>query len=126
MLPEAVDVTGVQARQGGDGTADVVVAGDDGPADVTAVLEGMAAGRPAVVPDRGVLADLVADGVTGVVVPARDLASAARALQADPMRREAMGMAATDRVQACFDTSVVVPMLGRLVDEARQGVLLSA
>ena len=42
------------------------------------------------------------------------------------MRCEAMGMAAADRVQACFDTSVVVPMLGRLLDEARRGALSSA
>ena len=34
------------------------------------------------------------------------------ALQADRMRCEAMGMAAADRAQACFDTSVAVPMLG--------------
>jgi hypothetical protein len=34
------------------------------------------------------------------------------------MRREAMGMAAADRVQACFASAVVVEALGRLVDEA--------
>jgi glycosyltransferase involved in cell wall biosynthesis len=84
----------------------------------------MAAGRPAVVVDRGVLADLVADGVSGIVVPSPDdLALTARALQADRMRCEAMGMAAADRVQACFDSSVVRPLLGRLLDEATRSAL---
>ena len=102
-----------------------MVATDDGPGDVAAVLEGMAAGRPAVVRDVGVLGDLVADGVTGIVVPIHgDLRVAARALQADPMRCEAMGMAAADRAQACFDTSVAVPMLGRLLAEVRPRVMV--
>ena len=125
VLPEAVDAAAVARRAEGDrDRAGVVVAADDTPADVAAVLEGMAAGRPAVVLDRGVLADLVADGVSGVVVASPgDLALTARALQADPMRCEAMGMAAADRVQACFDTSVVLPILDRLLDEATRGAL---
>ncbi len=125
VLPETVDVAGIARRLDGDpAVTDVVVVDDDTPEGVDAVLEGMAAGRPAVVLDRGVLADLVADGVSGVVVPTRgDLPSTARALQADPMRCEAMGMAAADRVQACFDVSVVRPLLGRLIAEATQGAL---
>ena len=105
-----------------DRTADaepVVVATDDSAADVSALLEGMAAGRAAVVLDRGILGDLVADHVTGLVVRTEgDLPAAVRALAADGMRREAMGMAAADRVEACFATAVVVEALGRLVDEA--------
>ena len=101
------------------GAEPVVVATDDSAADVSAVLEGMAAGRAAVVVDRGILGDLVADHVTGLVVRTeRDLPAAVRALAADGMRREAMGMAAADRVEACFATAVVVEALGRLVDEA--------
>jgi hypothetical protein len=34
-----------------------------------------------------------------------------------------MGMAAADRVQACFDTSVVLPILDRLLAEATRGAL---
>ena len=125
VLPEAVDCSRISETPGEQPT-EVVVASDDCPADVAAVLEGMAAGRPAVVRDVGVLGDLVADGVTGIVVPVHDdLRAAARALQADPMRCEAMGMAAADRVQACFDMSVALPMLGRLLAEVRPGSMVA-
>jgi glycosyltransferase involved in cell wall biosynthesis len=125
VLPETVDVATVARRDEGDPAgADVVVVADDTPEGVAALLEAMAAGRPAVVVDRGVLADLVADGVSGIVVPSPDdLALTARALQTDRMRCEAMGMAAADRVQACFDISVVRPLLGRLLDEATRSAL---
>jgi glycosyltransferase involved in cell wall biosynthesis len=121
VLPEAVDAVaaGETTKTGSAGAEPVVVATDDSAAEVSAVLEGMAAGRPAVVLDRGILGDLVADRVTGLVVPAeRDLPAAVRSLAADGMRRDAMGMAAADRAQACFATEVVVETLGRLVDEA--------
>ena len=118
VLPEAVAAVD-PTRTGPAGAEPVVVATDDSAAAVSAVLEGMAAGRPAVVLDRGILGDLVADHVTGLVVRAeRDLPAAVRGLAADGMRREAMGMAAADRVQACFATGVVVEALGRLIDEA--------
>jgi glycosyltransferase involved in cell wall biosynthesis len=123
VLPEAVDA----AAAGGPAAAgaDPVVVTDDSAAEITAVLEGMAAGRPAVVLDRGVLGDLVADQVTGLVVPVRrDLAAATRRLAADPMRGEAMGMAAADRVAACFHTDVVVEVLARLLEEAARPVLV--
>ncbi len=121
VLPEAVDAVaaGETTKTGSAGAEPVVVATDDSAAEVSAVLEGMAGGRPAVVLDRGILGDLVADHVTGLVVQAeRDLPAAVRSLAADGMRREAMGMAAADRVQACFATEVVAEALGRLVDEA--------
>jgi hypothetical protein len=61
----------------------------------------------------------VADHVTGLVVRTEDdLPAAVHALATDEIRREAMGMAAADRVEACFATAVVVEALGRLVDEA--------
>ena len=121
VLPEPVDAlaAGETTKTGSADAEPVVVATDDSAAEVTAVLEGMAAGRPAVVLDCGILGDLVADHVTGLVVQAEpDLPAAVRSLAADGMRREAMGMAAADRVQACFATEVVVEALGRLVDEA--------
>jgi glycosyltransferase involved in cell wall biosynthesis len=117
VLPEAVDVAAA-GRTRSAGTEPIVVATDDSAAEVTAVLEGMAAGRPAVVLDRGILGDLVADEVTGLVVGSEgDLRAAVHGLAADGLRREAMGMAAADRVQACFDTEVVVEALGRVVVE---------
>ena len=121
VLPEPVDAAAATATTTptAPGAERVVVATDDSAADVSAVLEGMAAGRAAVVLDRGILGDLVADHVTGLVVRTEgDLPAAVRARAADEMRREAMGMAAADRVEACFATSVVVEALGRLVDEA--------
>jgi glycosyltransferase involved in cell wall biosynthesis len=118
VLPEPVDA-GAITKTPSAGAEPVVVATDDSVADVSAVLEGMAAGRAAVVLDRGILGDLVADQVTGLVVRTEgDLPAAVHALAADGMRREAMGMAAADRVQACYATAVVVEALGRLVDEA--------
>ena len=118
VLPEPVDAVPAGGNRSA-GAEPVVVATDDSAAEVSAVLEGMAAGRPAVVLDCGILGDLVADHVTGLVVRAeRDLPAAVRSLAADGMRREAMGMAAADRVQACFTTEVVAGALGRLVDEA--------
>jgi len=117
VLPEPVDAAPGRTPPGG--SEPVVVATDDSAADVSAVLEGMAAGRAVVVLDHGILGDLVADHVTGLVVRTEgDLPAAVHALAADGMRREAMGMAAADRVEACFATAVVVEALGRLVDEA--------
>jgi hypothetical protein len=121
VLPEPVDVgaSAASPTTRPAGAEPVVVATDDSAADISAVLEGMAAGRAAVVVDRGILGDLVADHVTGLVVGTEgDLPAAVHALAADEMRREAMGMAAADRVGACFATAVVVEALGRLVDEA--------
>lgn len=126
LLPEAIDPEAAVAADRA--TADeIVVAVDDTPAEVDAVLTGMAAGRPAVVVDRGILADLVADGVSGLVVPPhQDLGAAVRSLRLDPMRRESMGMAAVDRLRARFDVGVVLPALGRLLDEVQERALLTA
>lgn len=118
VLPEPVDAGSRETPlTDPTGAEPVVVATDDSAAEVSAVLAGMAAGRPAVVLDRGILGDLVADHVTGLVVRAEsDVPAAVRSLAGT--RREAMGMAAADRVQACFATPVAVEALGRLVDEA--------
>ena len=107
-----------------DGEPEVITALDDSPADVDAVLLGMAAGRPAVVLDRGILPDLVADGVSGIVVPARgDLAATVRSLRTDQIGREAMGLAAADRVAACFSPEVVTAALARVLVTARRRAL---
>lgn len=68
-------------------------------------LEAMACGRPVVGSAVGGIAFTVADGETGLLVPPRDpaaLADALRRLLADPARRERMGRAARDRVEASF------------------------
>jgi glycosyltransferase involved in cell wall biosynthesis len=69
----------------------------------------------------GALSDLVADGVTGLLVPrASALSDALRALLTDSMRLQSMGLAAVDRVRARFDTLVVAPLLERLLLEVVQ------
>jgi glycosyltransferase involved in cell wall biosynthesis len=63
-------------------------------------LEAMERGRPVVVSDVGGLPEIVADGETGVVVPAGDseaLAAAVVALVQDPDRAEAFGKAGRRR-----------------------------
>jgi len=116
LLPEAVDAATVRPVTVDD-DPQPVVALDESAESVHALLRGMAAGRPAVVVDEGVLPDLVADGVCGLVVGRPGLRSAVQSLVADSVRRASMGMAAADRVSACYDTPVVVETLGRVLDE---------
>lgn len=93
---------------------DLLVVVDDTDAEVAMTLAAMGCGVPVVASDSGVLADLVADGVTGLLVGRGETAPAIRALLADPLGREGMGLAAVDRVRARFDTDVVA---GALVTE---------
>jgi glycosyltransferase involved in cell wall biosynthesis len=116
LLPEAVDAAAVRPALVED-DPQPVVALDETPESVHALLRGMAAGRPAVVVDEGALPDLVADEVCGLVVGRDGLRAAVQSLVADPVRRASMGMAAGDRVSACYDLPVVVETLGRLLDE---------
>lgn len=71
-----------------------------------AVIEGMAYGTPAVVTDTGGNAELVADGVTGLVVPPADAAALGKALSRlamDPQLRKRMGAAARERIRSRFN-----------------------
>ena len=66
------------------------------------VVEGMAAGLPVVAPDAGGPAEIITNGVDGILVAAGDpapLVDALRRLAADPMMRRRLGDAA--RVRAC-------------------------
>ena len=65
----------------------------------------MAAGLPVIATDTGGNAEAVSDGVTGRVVPPRDvgaLASAITELAADPIQRRRMGKAGQARASAEF------------------------
>ena len=85
-------------------------------------LEAAAAGKPAIVADIGGLSDIVADGETGVLVPAGDadaLAAALRRLLDDASLRARMGEAAVARA-ALFSPDAVVPQFEAAYDEALQ------
>jgi glycosyltransferase involved in cell wall biosynthesis len=75
-----------------------------------ACLEAMAHGRPVVATAVGGLRDLVVDGETGVLVPARDpaaLRAALNRLLADPELRHRLGTAGRERAQRQFSWQAV-------------------
>lgn len=75
------------------------------------ILEAMASGLPVLATDVGGNADLVRDGVTGVIVPAGDVAALARALVAVSSERETartMGREGRKRVEQYFSLEAMV------------------
>ncbi len=76
------------------------------------ILEGMCFGCPSVSTRVGGIPEVVADGVTGVLVPSSDpevIASAVMELIRDPARRAALGLAARRRARECFSAETIVP-----------------
>jgi len=90
---------------------DLLVVADDTEAEVTTTLSAMACGVPVVATDVGVLADAVADEVTGLLVGPGGMAPAIRSLLPDRMRHESFGLSAVDRVRARFAGDVVAATL---------------
>ena len=90
---------------------DLLVVADDTEAEVTTTLSAMACGVPVVAADVGILADAVADEVTGLLVGPGGMAPAIRSLLPDRMRHESFGLSAVDRVRARFATDVVAATL---------------
>ena len=75
------------------------------------LIEAAACGRPLIATDVAGCRQAVVDGVTGMLVPARDsvaLATAIEALLADPERRRAMGVAARADAEKRFDKAIVL------------------
>ena len=90
---------------------DLTVVADDTEDEVATTLAAMACGVPVVAADTGVLADVVADEVTGLLVGPGGMAPAIRSLLPDVMRRESFGLSAVDRVRARFAAEVVAGAL---------------
>lgn len=81
------------------------------------VLEAMASGLPVVATDVGDVSDVVLDGVTGLVVPPRDPAALAAALDrllGDADLRRKMGAAGRRRVEAHFRLSGAISSIEAL------------
>lgn len=80
------------------------------------LIEAMAAARAVVATRVGGVADVVKDGITGLLVPSDDVAALANRLQMlrdDPVRRATLGEAARTEVLRNFQSA---PVLSRLVD----------
>jgi len=79
-----------------------LMAGSDGTA--RALREAMAMGKPVIVADRGMLPELVEDGISGLVVndTAEELAGATLRLLHHPEMREALGKAAYQKARRDF------------------------
>jgi len=100
---------------------DVFVSASDGEPFGRAIVEAMAAGVPVIVTDSGGKAEIVEDGVSGVLVPQGDVAALAEAmgsLMRDPQRRERMGEAARERAKSSFSVERVARELMAVWDEA--------
>jgi FkbM family methyltransferase len=87
--------------------------------------EAAAAGLPAIGPRINAVPEIVDDGVTGILVPARDtsaLVDAMRALAVSPDRRHALGRAARDRMEACGTLDRYGGALSALVHEVARKI----
>ena len=85
-----------------------------------ALLEAMAAGRPAVCTAVGGVPEMIDDGVTGFLVPPRDpraLADKLLTVLADPARARAMGKAARRRAEEEFSLQRSVACTERALEE---------
>ncbi|MDX1817749.1 MAG: glycosyltransferase family 4 protein [Marinobacter sp.] len=82
-----------------------------------AVIEAMAYGTAPVVTDVGGMPELVQDGVSGLVVPPKDSAALAEAIERlyrDPELLGRMGQASRERIATDFNTAVTVAETGEL------------
>jgi glycosyltransferase involved in cell wall biosynthesis len=82
-----------------------------------ALIEAMALGKPVVAPAAGGPLEIVAPGVTGLLVPPADAAAlhqAVRVLVHDPVQRAAMGRHGRARVVQRFTPEIHLAQIGRL------------
>ena len=74
------------------------------------LLEAMSCGRPAITSNHTGCAELVRDGLDGILIPdknAEALAEAIRTLEEDPALRKSMGLSARSRIEKDFSDAVV-------------------
>ncbi len=99
---------------------DLLVVSSDNEGTPVSAIEAMAAGRAVVATRVGGLADLVADGSTGCLVPPRDagaLAAAIAGLLADPAARERMGREARLAASGRYRAERLVADVAQLYEE---------
>jgi glycosyltransferase involved in cell wall biosynthesis len=102
----------------------LVLLASDSEALPTVLIEAAACGRAVVASRVGGTPEVVADGETGLLVPAADteaLAGAVIELLCDDRRRRAMGSAARRLAERRFDARIWVDGLRRIYDEAIAG-----
>ena len=94
-----------------------LMAGSDGTA--RALREAMAMGKPVIVANRGMLPELVEDGISGLVVndTPDELARAALQLLRHPERRETLGKAAYQKAHRDFQLDSQVEAVERFYQE---------
>lgn len=89
----------------------------------TSLLDAMACAKPIVATTAGGIPEVVADGVTGLLVPPRDHGSLARAivtLLKDAALRKTMGSAGLARVHECFSAERMVQETVRVYQRVAQ------
>jgi glycosyltransferase involved in cell wall biosynthesis len=98
----------------------------------TSVLDAMACRKPVIGTKAGGIPEMVVEGETGLLVPARDpdaLATAILALLEQPARRNAFGRAGRERVEQRFSVDRMVAetlvAYGRLADKRRAADMAS-
>lgn len=106
------------------GSVDGVVSASVDEALPTALIEAAACGLPVVAADAGGTREIVEDGVTGRVVPVRDVPALTRALLdiiGDPDRAARYGIAGRARVEEKFSMTAWVDRLVLLYEEVLGG-----
>ncbi|MDZ4168698.1 MAG: VanW family protein [Coriobacteriia bacterium] len=93
------------------------------------IIEAMAAGLPVICTDVGGCSELVVDGQTGFVVPPRDPAALAQAMQRllhDDLLRIAMGTAGYERARSLFRVETCVERNAELYAEYLESAAVTA
>jgi glycosyltransferase involved in cell wall biosynthesis len=85
------------------------------------LLEAMSCATPVVGSDIPAIAEVVADGQTGLLVPAGDPVRLAEALTYAVARSDELGAAARASIVANYDQAVVAPRLAEMLQAARSG-----